>query len=117
MKKTKAFYAEAQVYYTDPAGIARIRWTKGPFKTNARDTETAAPAYMKRVYRDKCPNIPRESITRVSFCLLDPCDPCDRWILESDGSDHAKELLSYLDELNTAAGRTIPRASFLPPAR
>lgn len=114
MKKQKAYFAEAQIYYTDPAGVARIRYSKGPFKTNARSTETAKPAYIKQVYRDICANIDRANITHTSVCVLDPCDPCDRWILESSGNDNAL-LLRYLDELNTAAGRTIPRASFLPP--
>lgn len=113
MRYRKTVYAEATIYYTDPAGVARIRYTKGPHRTNARSTETAAPAYMKRVYREKCPNIDRASITRVSVCILDPCDPCDRWILESDGDEHTARILAQCDEENAAAGRTIPRASFL----
>lgn len=113
MKYKKTVYAEATIYYTDPAGVARIRWTKGPHRTNARNTETARPAYAKRVYREKCANIDRASITRASFCILDPCDPCDRWILESDRDESTARILAQCDAENLAAGRTIPRASFL----
>lgn len=111
----KTVYAEATIYYTDPAGVARIRWMKGPYRTNARSTETARPAYAKHIYRSTCAGI-RESITHASFCLIDPCDPCDRWILESDGSEHTARILAQCDAENIAAGREIPRASFLPPA-
>lgn len=113
MKYKKTVYAEATIYYTDPAGVARIRWTKGPHRTNARDTETAKPAYAKQVYRDICANIPRANITRASFCILDPCNQNDRWILESDGSESTARILAQCDAENLAAGRKIPRASFL----
>lgn len=116
MKHKKTVYAEATIYYTSPAGVARVRYTKGPHRTSARSTETARPAYLKRVYRETCANIDRASIHHVNTCILDPCDPCDRWILESDGDEHTARILAQCDEENTAAGRTIPRASFLPPA-
>lgn len=114
MKKAKAFMAEVQIYYTDQDGTARIHYRRGPYKTNARDTETARPAYLKSVYKHTPAHI-IDGKKSMSVCILDPCDPCDRFILEHAGEE-TRRTLEYCDELNRAAGRTIPRASFLPPA-
>lgn len=111
----KTMYAESTIYYTGPAGETRIHWTKGPFRTNARNSDTARPAYAKKE-RSHTPRAILDNATRASFLVLDPCDPCDRWILESDGSEHTARILAMCDEENTAAGHAIPRASFLPPA-
>lgn len=112
MKKSKTLYAEAIIYYTTESGEARISWRRGPYRTNARDTETARPAYAKQVYHHTAPAV-IERKTRARFIILDPCDPRDRWILESDGSEEAARILAQCDRENTAAGRAIPRASFI----
>lgn len=108
----KTMYAESTIYYADPAGVARIQYRKGPYRTNARTAETARPAYAKQVYRHTAAAV-IDGITRATFCILDPCDPRDRWILESDGSEETARILAQCDAENLAAGRTIPRPSFL----
>lgn len=116
MKPVKTLYAEATIYYTAPNGTQRIHHRRGAFKTHARDTETARPAYAKKVYRETMPYVV-EHMRRARFLVLDPCDPCDRWTLESSGDPDTARILKFCDEQNAAAGRAIPRASFLPPAR
>lgn len=115
MKQRKTVYAEAAIYYYADDGTARVQFRRGPHRTSAKNTKTAIPAYAKKVYKHTPAPI-MDRIVSARFLLLDPCDPCDRWILESDGSEEAARILAQCDEENTAAGRTIPRASFLPPA-
>ncbi len=108
----KTMYAESTIYYTAQDGESRIRWSKSPFRTNARSSETARPAYAKK-QRSHTPRAILDNATRARFLVLDPTDPHDRWILESDGSEETARILAQCDEENTAAGHTIPRASFL----
>jgi len=112
MKYKKTLFAESTIYYYADDGTARINYRKGPHRTNARSAHTAMPAYAKKVYKHTPAPI-MERIVSARFLLLDPCDPNDRWILESDGSEETARILAQCDEENTAAGRTIPRASFL----
>ena len=112
MKKQKTLYAEASIYYVSAAGVTRVQFRRGPFKTNARDTETARASYAKHVRHATDPRVIAQ-MHHMNMTILDPCDPCDRWILESDGSEEAARILAICDEQNTAAGREIPRASFI----
>lgn len=115
MKTRKTIYAEATIYYYADDGTARVQFRKGPHRTAAKSTKTAMPAYAKTVYKHTARAV-MERIVSARFLLLDPCDPCDRWIMESSGDEHTAQILAMCDEENAAAGRTIPRASFLPPA-
>lgn len=110
--KHRTMYAASTIRYTTPDGIARIRWTKGLYRTAAKSSDTAIPAYAKRE-RKHTPRAILESATNARFIVLDPCDPSDRWILESDGSEETARILAQCDAENIAAGWTIPRASFL----
>lgn len=111
----KTMFAESTIYYISPSGMTRMHYRKGPFRTNSKNTETARAAYAKYVRHSTAPRI-IEQMHHMNIVVLDPTDPRDRWILESDGSEETARILAQCDEENTAAGHTIPRASFLPPA-
>ena len=111
-RQRKTLYAEATIYYYADDGTARVQFRRGPHRTTAKSTKTAMPHYAKTVYKHTARAV-MERIVNARFLLLDPCEPNDRWILESDGDESTARILAQCDAENLAAGRTIPRASFL----